>query len=433
VFYNYFTSLQNCCVATEMSEQQLTSALNLMRRMPPSTIENSLAGLLELVPDLADDLLSHVDQPLKLQRDTNKGRDFILCDYNREGDSYRSPWSNQYFPASDGFLPSSTLRKLEVDANDIFDTYRKLYFEGGISSVYFFNTTEEKDDTKAFGACFLIHKDVEGSKGLESGWWDSMHIFEVVETKKNHFEYKLTSTVMVSMKLKSSIAGDIDISGSQTQQDTKVLPLTAEYTHIANLGGMLEERELKIRSSIEGIAIQKTREVVNGMRPGLNKLTKQWEEIAQSLNMAVLKHGERKDDKTPIPSGEFKRASALELNEEQKKLLVTGAMFNRHMADGDPKQRQLSVSEDLKVVVVKDPAGKDETISLPLNKIRSVDKGLCTKELNRKKGAQPVSKADCSFAIHESGREFNVSLEAKSSADRDQWVTALSILLKSKK
>ncbi len=73
-----------------MSEAQLDSALNLMRRMPPSSVENSLAGLMEMVPELTDELLTNVDQPLKVQKDTKTGKTFILCDYNRDGDSYRS-------------------------------------------------------------------------------------------------------------------------------------------------------------------------------------------------------------------------------------------------------------------------------------------------------------------------------------------------------
>jgi len=278
-----------------MSEdQQLNSALNLMRRMPPSSVENSLAGIIELVPDLTEDLLSHVDQPLKIQKDTKAGREFILCDYNRDGDSYRSPWSNSYFPPQeDGFLPSQALRKMEMEANDIFDTYRKLYFEGGQSSVYFFNTDEK--DSKAFGSCFLIHKDVDGQKGIESGWWDSIHVFEVVENnKKGHFEYKLTTTVMVSMGVKNNLIGEVDLSGSMTQQDTRILLVNDQNPHIANLGKMLEDMELKIRNSIEGIYIQKTREVINGMRPASGAQIKQWDAIAQSLNVAVLKHGEKR-------------------------------------------------------------------------------------------------------------------------------------------
>ncbi len=77
----------------------------------------------------------------------------MLCDYNRDGDSYRSPWSNKYNPPSDGFTPSPKLRALEVEANELFDAYRELYFEGGTSSVYLWDL-----ETSGFAGCFLIKK-----------------------------------------------------------------------------------------------------------------------------------------------------------------------------------------------------------------------------------------------------------------------------------
>ncbi|KAL0603254.1 F-actin-capping protein subunit beta [Plecturocebus cupreus] len=40
------------------------------------------------VPSLCEDLLSSVDQPLKIARDKVVGKDYLLCDYNRDGDSY---------------------------------------------------------------------------------------------------------------------------------------------------------------------------------------------------------------------------------------------------------------------------------------------------------------------------------------------------------
>jgi len=271
-----------------MSEEQLNSALNLMRRMPPSSVENSLAGLIELVPDLTEDLLNHVDQPLKLATDTKAQKQYILCDYNRDGDSYRSPWSNQYFPPlDDGFMPNSKLRAMEVEANKVFDVYRKLYFETGHSSVYFFETDERSAD--AFGACFLIHKDVEEKKGgLDRGWWDSIHVFDVTEDKKGTYVYKLTSTVMVSMVIKDSTVGQVDLSGSMTKQETKKQPVNAANTQLSNMGRMLEEMELRIRNSIEGIYIQKTREVINGMRTTTGQRDDQWHAIAESLKNTVI-------------------------------------------------------------------------------------------------------------------------------------------------
>ena len=44
-----------------------------MRRMPPQQIEENLAGLLDIVPDLTEDLLSAVDQPLKVRHALSAG------------------------------------------------------------------------------------------------------------------------------------------------------------------------------------------------------------------------------------------------------------------------------------------------------------------------------------------------------------------------
>jgi hypothetical protein len=60
-----------------------------MRRLPPSKIEQNLNGILNLVPSETDEILQRVDQPLKELADTKVGRKFLLCDYNRDGDSYR--------------------------------------------------------------------------------------------------------------------------------------------------------------------------------------------------------------------------------------------------------------------------------------------------------------------------------------------------------
>jgi capping protein beta len=92
------------------------------------------------VPDLTEDLLASVDQPLEVRRCLKSNRDYLLCDYNRDGDSYRSPWSNEFDPPiEDGTVPSERVRKLEVAANEAFDVYRELYYEGGVGSVYFWD------------------------------------------------------------------------------------------------------------------------------------------------------------------------------------------------------------------------------------------------------------------------------------------------------
>jgi capping protein beta len=57
--------------------------------MPPSKIVFNLSGLLNLMPELTDELLQRVDQPLQTGTDAESGKAYLLCDYNRDGDSYR--------------------------------------------------------------------------------------------------------------------------------------------------------------------------------------------------------------------------------------------------------------------------------------------------------------------------------------------------------
>ena len=78
--------------------------------------------------------------------DPTNGREFLKCEYNRDGDSYRSPWSNRYFPedavSGEAIYPSSDLLSLEQKFNDIFQRYAHLYFDQGntLTSVYLFDT-----------------------------------------------------------------------------------------------------------------------------------------------------------------------------------------------------------------------------------------------------------------------------------------------------
>jgi len=241
---------------------QLDFALDLMRRMPPSDIEDNLAGLIDLVPDLCEQLLSMVDQPLKVAHDSSAKRDYLLCDYNRDGDSYRSPWSSKYDPPiSGGAQPSSKLRNLEVKANEAFDTYRDLYFEGGVSSVY----TWDLDN--GFAAVILIKKTQDTTKQNQpmKGTWDSIHVIEV-QDGKGDAKYKLTSTVMLFIETQTPETGRITLAGSLTRQDSKTYKINREWNHVANIGRMVEDMEFNLRTTIETIYFGKTKQIVNELR-----------------------------------------------------------------------------------------------------------------------------------------------------------------------
>lgn len=78
----------------------LDSMLDLMRRLPPTKVEENVAVLVGICPDYADDLLGSVDQPLRVLTDRATGKEYLACDYNRDGESHRYVFSRLLFPCS---------------------------------------------------------------------------------------------------------------------------------------------------------------------------------------------------------------------------------------------------------------------------------------------------------------------------------------------
>ncbi|KAK6903108.1 capping protein (actin filament) muscle Z-line, beta [Kwoniella mangroviensis CBS 10435] len=272
-----------------MAEADLTfdSLLDLLRRLPPTRVEENVNALCDLAPEYTDDLLGNVDQPLKVLTDGEKGREFLGCDYNRDGDSFRSSWSNDYLPTSTGGpVPSSRLRELEVSLNAAFDTYREMYFEGGISSVYLWDLEDDPGQGKeiSFAGVVLMKKVLstptsDQPETTPSGSWDSLHVFECQERGRSA-KYKLTSTVMLVLETKtlakaelkgvdeseSKGKGGVTLSGSMTRQAEVDYPLTNSAGHIPNIGRMVEDMEIKMRNLLSSVYFGKTKDVINELR-----------------------------------------------------------------------------------------------------------------------------------------------------------------------
>lgn len=65
------------------------SALNLFRRLPPEDVESTFRSITLLREDLTDELLQHIDFPLKVGYDNEAEKSYILSDFNCNGNSYR--------------------------------------------------------------------------------------------------------------------------------------------------------------------------------------------------------------------------------------------------------------------------------------------------------------------------------------------------------
>ncbi|KAL9938151.1 hypothetical protein V8E36_002774 [Tilletia maclaganii] len=259
----------------------LDHALDLFRRLPPSQLPANLQTLFSISPELEDEISCSVDQPLLIRHDNTpegKGREYLCCQFNMDADSWRSPWSSTYDPPlgpsgvegedgeeeEEGAQPSPQLRELEIKANEAFATYKQMYYEGGLSSVYLWNP-DENDDSIA--GVVLIRKDVEDGPG-PSSTWSSMHVFEAnVEKGTKYAEYKLTSTIMLSLARKGDAKlGDLELSGSLTRLDAARFEVPTLASHIGNIGRLIENQEAKIRGLLQEVYFGKTRDIVGSLR-----------------------------------------------------------------------------------------------------------------------------------------------------------------------
>ncbi|KAI4163833.1 MAG: hypothetical protein LQ342_002606 [Letrouitia transgressa] len=241
-----------------MSTDQFDSALDLLRRLPPHNTTENLNRICALAPHLTEELLSSVDQPLQVKRCKKTGRDYLLCDYNRDGDSYRSPWSNEFDPEiEDAETPSERVRAMEVKMGEAIDVYRELYYEGGVSSVYFWDL----DD--GFAGVVLLKKTTP--KGKSEGGWDSIHVFESIDRARTA-HYKLTSTVILHLSTGNEALGEMDLSGNMTRQVEQDMAVQNDGSHIINVGKLVEDMELKMRNLLQEVYFGKAKDVVGDLR-----------------------------------------------------------------------------------------------------------------------------------------------------------------------
>ena len=72
------------------------AALDLMRRLPPRDVEKNLGNTLALAPELVEDLLSAVDQPLKAMLSSDKYSDGI--NRNTRALTFQNLWPGDEVP-----------------------------------------------------------------------------------------------------------------------------------------------------------------------------------------------------------------------------------------------------------------------------------------------------------------------------------------------
>jgi capping protein (actin filament) muscle Z-line, beta len=92
-----------------------------------------------------------------------------------------------------------------------------------------------------------------------AGTWDSIHVFESLEHARTA-HYKHTSTVILNLGTAGETLGEMDLSGNMTRQVEQDLPYEGDESHIANLGRLVEDMELKMRNLLRTCTSLRSRE-----------------------------------------------------------------------------------------------------------------------------------------------------------------------------
>lgn len=134
----------------------ISDCIHIMRKLPPSNLKKNINGIFFIIKgltnliyeddNLLNEFLQKIDQPLEIMED--EYGTFIKSEFNRDGNSFRSPISNIYKPElTDGLMPSQEIRHLEIKFNKIFQNYAKLYYsDSAISSVYVWSISDQIQD-----------------------------------------------------------------------------------------------------------------------------------------------------------------------------------------------------------------------------------------------------------------------------------------------
>ena len=252
----------------------IKECIQLNQLMPIIDIDKNIDAISSVIyenDDLLNEFLQKVDNRTKICKDDPKG-EFIMCEQNRDGDSYRSPISNKYFPPTDDAkYPCAKLRALEELLNKMFKLYIKHYYSiTTLCSVYCWELGDNLAD--GYGVAVLIKNSLTHQKKINAGSWDSSNLITVTfdnEGGKKKAKYNLISTVNLAMSFESQICGKVCLSGTiarSSHYSKLVNDYTNDEAHVTNIGVLVEDMENSIRNTLDTIYLLKSKQIIDTAR-----------------------------------------------------------------------------------------------------------------------------------------------------------------------
>lgn len=72
--------------------------------------------------------------------------------------------------------------------------------------------------------------------------------------------------MILSLSSSTNALGELDLSGNMTRQVEQDLPAESDESHIANIGRIVEDMELKMRNLMQEVYFGKAKDVVGDLR-----------------------------------------------------------------------------------------------------------------------------------------------------------------------
>lgn len=194
---------------------------------------------------------------------------FILCKQNRVAEKHRSPWTGVLYPKPDDVSVSNApkyeddelLLHIEGKFNTVWGAYCNLYYgHDAVGSVFL--TETERGELNGFFAV---------QKKCEQGSWNSMHFMTMDTPTGGKCNYRIISHVLMVLHPEINEREDtsMDISSFMTKDTSRALKIEPAFimdSHIENIGTIIEQNEIDIRSSLERVDIPNTTEALEALQ-----------------------------------------------------------------------------------------------------------------------------------------------------------------------
>ncbi|SPJ09021.1 F-actin-capping protein subunit beta, putative [Plasmodium sp. DRC-Itaito] len=247
-----------------MNNEKMEAALNICNTLPGHVFDDTIKMLSRIDQNITNNILINKEGSIKIKYDKEENKYYLGNMFNKEKDSYRSPYTNIYFPEQyiNSYVPPEHLRTLEILYNKIFDRYRKAYYMNGLSSVYLLPHPIED----GFVACFLIKKKEIFDKETNIKW-EATHLIQVnITNLKVHYQISCTINFEIKKNDNLILSANINKALENSKKISDIYLFKDQYFHMENMGYLIECMENSLRKSIEYIYILKIQDMLNSIK-----------------------------------------------------------------------------------------------------------------------------------------------------------------------